>query len=185
MNNVQEIAIPISDTELGGDVVKTINARELHKFLGVGRDFSTWIRGRIKEYEFVEKVDFVVVRNLSTPKMGSTKSRQQVKYDYLCTIDMGKELAMVEKTEVGRLVRRYFIACEKTMREVNASLMMQYHRAALDFEKLSEIASNAGRTLSVVGRLHKPRARERVDSLKDQIQPHLFLTLEGDSKLCQ
>ena len=42
---------------------KTVNARELHAFLGVGKDFSSWIKERITKYEFVEGLDFEVFTN--------------------------------------------------------------------------------------------------------------------------
>lgn len=71
-------------TVFNGEINQTTemlcNARELHKFLGVGRDFNTWIKERIKEYGFVKNQDFVLVaqnRGQNTkrllPKMGEQK----------------------------------------------------------------------------------------------------------------
>lgn len=92
-----------------------VNARDLHKFLQVGRDFTTWIKGRIEQYIFVESVDYIIVENLSSPKSGNAKARCQKLTDYHLTLDMAKELAMVENNEQGRKVRRYFIRCEKDL----------------------------------------------------------------------
>lgn len=92
-----------------------VNARDLHKFLKVGRDFTTWIKGRISQYVFVENVDYIIVENLSSPNRGSAKSRCQKMTDYHLTLDMAKELSMVENNEEGRKVRRYFIRCEKDL----------------------------------------------------------------------
>lgn len=92
-----------------------VNARDLHKFLEVGRDFTTWIKGRISQYVFVENVDYIIVENLSSPNRGNAKSRSQKMTDYHLTLDMAKELAMVENNEEGRKVRRYFIRCEKDL----------------------------------------------------------------------
>ncbi|MDO1563505.1 antA/AntB antirepressor family protein [Neisseria sp. MVDL20-010259] len=39
---------------------QTVNARELHAFLEVGKDFSTWIKERIEQYGFIENQDFVI-----------------------------------------------------------------------------------------------------------------------------
>lgn len=92
------------------------NARDLHASLKVGRDFSTWITGRVAEYGFVQGEDFVTAEVLSSPKRGSSKARKQTMIDYHLTLDMAKELAMVENNEIGRMVRRYFIRVETELR---------------------------------------------------------------------
>nr|WP_279162214.1 phage antirepressor KilAC domain-containing protein [Plesiomonas shigelloides] len=108
--------VPVSDGCIGDQPVSLVSAKRLHAFLGVGRDFTTWIKGRVSQYGFVAGVDFTVVENLSAPISGSAKYRQQIEHDYLITIDMGKELAMVERNERGREVRRYFISCERKVK---------------------------------------------------------------------
>jgi anti-repressor protein len=77
-----------------------VNARELHEFLESKQEFANWIQNRIEEYGFTQDVDFVVLKN-----------------DYFLSQDMGKELAMVERTAKGKEERRYFIACEKKLKE--------------------------------------------------------------------
>jgi hypothetical protein len=56
----------------------------------------------IAEYGFVEGQDYVIVQDLRSPVSGSSKSRGQIAIDYHGTLDMGKELAMVENNEIGR-----------------------------------------------------------------------------------
>lgn len=81
-----------------------IDARTLHGWLGTGRHFAAWFTGRAKEYGFAEGEDFCPV---------SGKSRGRPRRDYLLTLDTAKELAMVERTEIGRETRRYFIKMEQ------------------------------------------------------------------------
>ena len=81
-----------------------IDARGLHSWLGAGRHFAPWFTGRAKEYGFVEGEDFY-------PASG--KSRGRPRKGYLRTLDTAKELAMVERTDVGRATRRYFIKMER------------------------------------------------------------------------
>jgi len=110
----------------------TVNARELHTFLEIGRDFSNWIKARIKQYLFVENEDFICVENLSSPKRasanlssperGSSKSRVQKVKDYFITLDMAKELAMVERNDKGRQARRYFIDCERQLKNTTPAI---------------------------------------------------------------
>lgn len=104
--------IPVTTGTIGARATLICNARDLHIFLEVGRDFATWIKDRIAEYGFVEGEDFAVVQNLSSPNSGSAKARSQKITDYHLSLDMAKELGMVERTEQGRKIRRYFIACE-------------------------------------------------------------------------
>lgn len=100
------------------------NARDLHAFLQVRRDFSTWINNRIDEYGFVKGADFWVFDspNLGdqtgrfSPKRGKTSKGGRPTIDYHLTLDMAKELAMIENNEVGRQVRRYFIRVEEELR---------------------------------------------------------------------
>ncbi|EJA5819092.1 antA/AntB antirepressor family protein [Salmonella enterica] len=112
--NFAEI-IPVISGVIGRLETSVASARALHKALGVKRDFTTWIKDRIRRYGFVEDVDYVVVENLTSPVLGSSKSRQRVEHDYLISLNMGKEMAMVERTEQGRAVRRYFIQCEEEL----------------------------------------------------------------------
>ncbi|MFS1538731.1 MAG: antA/AntB antirepressor family protein [Candidatus Phlomobacter fragariae] len=68
--------INIETKTINGELIQTVNARDLHAFLEIGKDFTTWIEDRIKQYEFVEGDDFIVVENLRSSIFGSAKSRQ-------------------------------------------------------------------------------------------------------------
>ena len=96
-----------------------VSARELHEFLEVGRDFTTWIKGRISKYDFIENEDFTVL-NIA-PQNGGASHGGQNKLDYIITIDMAKELSMVENNDKGKQARKYFIQCEKKLKEVASS----------------------------------------------------------------
>ena len=109
--------ITLHTRSINEQTLDTVNARELHTFLEVGRDFNTWIKARINRYGFIEGEDFMCVENLSSPKRGSSKSRTQKVKEYFVTLDMAKELAMVERNEKGKQARRYFIDCEKQLHE--------------------------------------------------------------------
>lgn len=110
--------VPIIPGQIGGRESNIVSTRALHCALGVGRDLTTWIKARIKQYGFKEAVDYVIVEDLSSPISGSAKARQQREHDYLITLNMAKELAMVERNEQGRAVRRYFIACEEKLQRI-------------------------------------------------------------------
>lgn len=92
-----------------------VSARELHEFLEVGRDFTTWIKSRINKYDFTENTDFTVV-NIAHQNGGASHGGQN-KVDYAISVSMAKELSMVENNDKGRLARKYFIQCEKVLKE--------------------------------------------------------------------
>ena len=81
-----------------------IDGRELHKFLQVNSNYTTWFK-RMCEYGFSEDVDFF-------PKMEeSIGGRPAV--NHVLTLDMAKEIAMVQRNERGKLARQHFIEIEK------------------------------------------------------------------------
>lgn len=94
-----------------------VNARLLHEQLGVGRDFSTWIKGRISKFGFVEGVDFTISDTIHQNGGLVNGGYKSIK-EYTLTIDMAKELAMIENNEIGRMVRKYFIKCEKALKQL-------------------------------------------------------------------
>ena len=103
--------IKVSLTTFGNDEVNSINARDLHGFLESKQDFSTWIKNRINQYCFVEGVDFIPFHNSVERAIGGA-----VRIEYHLTIDMAKELSMVERNEKGKQARQYFIECERRLR---------------------------------------------------------------------
>ncbi|MDP1573100.1 MAG: antA/AntB antirepressor family protein [Pseudomonadota bacterium] len=109
--------IPVLAGEIGGVPCNVCDARALHGFMEVGKDFSNWIKDRIEKYEFVDGEDFSTVETLSSPNLASSKARRQRVIDYHLTLDMAKELSMVENNEKGRQARRYFIECERRVLE--------------------------------------------------------------------
>jgi len=94
-----------------------IDARLLHQQLKVGRDFSNWIKARIDEYGFEPSKDFFSGINRS-PNLARKRGGHN-RIDIHLTIDMAKELSMLERNEVGRAIRLYFIQKEKEARAIS------------------------------------------------------------------
>ena len=109
--NLMNELIPIQSQTIDGNAVETVNARELHAFLESKQQFADWIKNRIEKYEFVENSDYTLLHK----KM---KANNATMIEYYITLDMAKELAMVERNEKGKQARRYFIECEKQLKQV-------------------------------------------------------------------
>lgn len=133
LNTTNEL-IPISDN----NGKKAVNARDLHAFLESKRDFSTWIKDRIKSYDFIEGVDYQSFTEIVEREIGAT-----TRIEYALSISMAKELSMIENNERGKQARKYFIACEENKHELSRkelALMVvqaeeEKERLALENEK--------------------------------------------------
>ncbi|QLH62274.1 antA/AntB antirepressor family protein [Serratia symbiotica] len=101
--------IPVFHGAISNETTLLCNARDLHKFLGIGKVFAAWITARISEYGFIENQDFIIFSESGKNSLGRRRK------DYHLTLDTAKELAMVERNDKGRQVRRYFIECEKQL----------------------------------------------------------------------
>lgn len=85
-----------------------VNARELHVFLESKQEFANWIKNRISSYGFIEYQDYLVFDKAVKNPNGGRPMRQ-----YGLTIDMAKELCMLENNQKGKQARKYFIEREK------------------------------------------------------------------------
>ena len=101
--------IPISEN----NGKQAVSARDLHAFLESKQDFSTWIKNRIEKYDLVENEDYVTAPQI----YGTANGGHSTRLEYALTIDAAKELSMVEGNERGKEARKYFIACEKKLKE--------------------------------------------------------------------
>jgi phage anti-repressor protein len=108
------------DYDVTIDGEPTVNARELHKFLEVGKDFTTWIKGMIEKYGFSDGSDYVKL----APQNGGVSHGGHNKKEYFITFDMGKELSMVSKTPKGNEARKFFIESDKRRRELEAASLV-------------------------------------------------------------
>ena len=104
--------IKTTKSESNGETVMTCDARELWEFLESKQDFSTWMKNRISKYDFKEGKDYLLHKIVEQLPSG-----RKYRVDYRITLDMAKELAMVENNERGKQARQYFIEAEKRWRK--------------------------------------------------------------------
>ena len=88
---------------------QVVSGRDLHKFLEVGTRYNDWINKRVREYGFIENIDFIAI----TQKKVTAQGNASEYIDHLLKINMAKELAMIENSEKGKVIRKYFIKCEE------------------------------------------------------------------------
>ena len=116
----------IKITEQNGK--KAVSARELHAFLESNRQFTDWIKYRIQQYDFIENIDYV-----SFSQICQNGGRS---IEYALTVNMAKELSMVEGNAKGKQARQYFISCEQKV--INQLRQAAVSGARSDFVSLIE-----------------------------------------------
>ena len=128
---------------VAGQAQQTVNARELHAFLEVQTRFNDWIKNRVDEYGFIENQDFIAF----TENLVNGGRR----IEYALSLDMAKELSMVERNAQGKQARQYFIDCEKRL---SGCLKVDFNdplQAAKAFIEAETARRDAERKLQIAG----------------------------------
>lgn len=142
---IENDLVPVYETSIGE---KVVYGTELHKVLEVKSYYRDWIKNRLNDCEAVENEDFEAAKILAPS--GQTKK------DHIIKLDTAKEMAMLERNEKGKQVRRYFIQIEKKYKD----------KAGVEFENLS---TELRAVIAVDQRITKEitRVDARVDKLED------------------
>lgn len=137
-----------------------VSARELHEFLEVGTKFQDWFP-RMKEYGFTEGQDFnpVKIENVLSQKRERTYSM----IDYAVSIDMAKEICMIQRNEKGKLARQYFLALERDWNSPEKVMSRALRYAEQELKQVRALNS----ALTVENAIMAPKA-EYFDELVDR-----------------
>lgn len=101
------VKVEVFEAEIGGVKQRCVDARQLHSKLENATPFHMWIARKIEEYCFEQDSDFCT--NLCKSSGGRPST------EYTISVEMAKELCMLERSEVGRATRKYFIECERKL----------------------------------------------------------------------
>lgn len=123
----------------------TVSGRELHKALGIRTEYTTWFN-RMSEYGFTENVDFVS----RFPNLKSENQHGgQNKIDHQLTIDMAKEICMIQRSEKGKQFRQYFIAIENQWNTPEAVMARALQMANQKLEEIKNTNKHLETTVAV------------------------------------
>lgn len=125
---IESELVPVYETSTGE---KVVYGSELYEVLAVKSRFNDWVRKRLYDCEAVENQDFQ-----SFTKNLVKGGRPNV--DYIIKLDTAKEMAMLERNEKGKQVRRYFIEIEKRYKE-NAKPLTALEQLQLQSHAILEV----------------------------------------------
>lgn len=131
-----------------------VSGRELYKALGIKTAYKDWFP-RMCEYGFSEGVDFCSFLSESTGGRPAT--------DHMITIPMAKELCMIQRTDIGRQFRQYFISIEEAW---NSPEMVMQRALSIANERVKTLQLSVSQ-LTVDNQIMKPKA-EYFDELVDR-----------------
>ena len=112
---IENDLVPVYVTDTGE---KVVYGTELHEVLKVKSKFADWIKNRLQDCDAIECEDFETFSKILEKGRPST--------EYLIRLDTAKEMAMLERNDIGKQVRKYFIEVEK-----------RHKQAAIDRSQLS------------------------------------------------
>lgn len=136
--------------------VSAVMGRDLHKFLGVKAHYKDWFP-RMAEYGFEEGQDYVLKIEHTASPAGMKEKR-----NHIVSLDMAKEISMIQRTDKGKQARQYFIECERQAKAHTPAIPQTYAEA------LREAASQAERAELEQKRADK--AEKKAELLNDYKQ---------------
>lgn len=168
---------PFIEVNLNGKTQLGVNARDMHQWLESKQDFSTWIKRRIAKYKFQENIDYLIHQVVEQGVSGAKH-----KTEYILSVDMAKELSMVECTDRGREVRLYYIEQEELARQLKDGLQVRIGKLHAQIELITKSLSEAARFLTINGKKTKPAMLKELDDLIKELQPSLDLDTKDEDK---
>ena len=169
---IENSLVPVYETDKGE---KVVYGSELHKILEVKSPYREWYQRRFKDCDAVENQDFQGVE-ISTPS-------GQHKIDHIILLDTAKEMAMLERNEKGKEVRRYFIEVEKRYKSIQEKPMTQAELVLWSAQQLVEqerrMAALEEKTVGLED--HGKEVDKRLDELdaRTTTRPQVYYTIAG------
>lgn len=145
--------------------LNAVSARDLHEKLEITDRFNRWFE-RMVAYGFVENEDFCRVK--SSTQQNQYGGEKEI-YDYAISLDMAKEICMIQRSDIGRKFRQYFIECEKELNRKTETYVPRISKEELEARKKEAEAKSKELRLEVYDRLHS-LANEYAERSKDYQQ---------------
>lgn len=163
MSDLIKYLLPIVQMK---DSVQAVMGRDLHKFLQIGAHYKDWFP-RMVAYGFEEGTDYLLKNERLIPTAGMPS---QTRLNHVVSLDMAKEIAMIQRSELGQQARRYFIEAEKELQRKRQAEQQQRPNPSdmsrLEILELAITAEKERLALEAENKVLQPKA-EAFDALCD------------------
>lgn len=149
-----------------------VSARELHEFLEVGADYRHWFP-RMCEYGFESERDFNLVK-IDRVQMEGNRAVTRTVDDAVLSIDMAKEICMLQRNEKGKIARQYFLQLEKEWNSPEKIMARALRFAEKELKQVKALNS----ALTVENQIMKPKA----DYFDDLVDRNLLTNFRDTAK---
>lgn len=170
--------VKITEIQIGTETTNSVNARDLWKALESKQDFSTWIKSRLDTIYAIENADFACFHKKMEANNATLK-------EYALTIESAKNIAMLERNEIGNKIRKYFIECEKNLKKYQlpqtyAEALMELALAEKEKERLALESQTRQKTIDLLTHTNKTYTMTEIAK-----ELNLKSAIELNSKLCE
>ncbi len=176
-------ALPLTVKDQSGNSTQFVSLYHVHGVLGVSTAPRTWFQRLVHKYKFEEGVDFITTEiDTSTPE-GRAQLKSGARCNFFMSSDMAKEVCMVQGSDIGRAVRKYFLAAERVAKKYAAAEFAKEisgakneaamaRRDFLEGEKACAIVAKQHGHKTVTGLLLDAHAREKMGRLEGAGHAH-------------
>lgn len=161
---------------------KAVSARELHAFLEVSKDFSSWIKMQIERCDLIQGIDYEALTQKVENENGIGYSRR---IEYALSIDTAKEVSMMSQTEKGKQARRYFIECEKVARTGVQQVPGSFREALLLAAEQQRVIEEKQKLIAAQGEQIEVMSGEIIDLKKKTDYLNIILQSRGTVTVTQ
>lgn len=156
--------IPLQETPEG---VQAVMGRDLHEFLEIKEPYTDWLP-RMIEYGFSAGQDFIQKNLIGQDKLG----RRRETTNHIISLDMAKEISMIQRTDKGKQARQYFIECERRAKQATPAIPQTYAEA------LRAAADNAER--AALAERQAQEAHKQLEAARPKVEYHDQFIAESD-----
>lgn len=125
---IENELVPVYETSTGE---KVVYGSELHEVLEVKSNYRDWVKNRLNDCEAIEDEDY--------QSFAKNLAKGRPAHEHIIKLDTAKEMAMLERNEKGRQVRRYFIQIEKKYRETQKKPLTAIEQLQLQTQAILEV----------------------------------------------